>query len=83
MSPSPTAAAGATSRCSRSIARASPGRRATSCGRRTEHPELLGRVRVELVAVPPGVRIGNINTDSDYRRLLRDPSPFDFGRPPG
>jgi len=38
--------------------------------------ELLGRVRVELVAVPPGVRIGNINTDSDYRRLLRDPSPL-------
>jgi molybdopterin-guanine dinucleotide biosynthesis protein A len=36
--------------------------------------ELLDRVRVKLVAVPPDVRIGNINTASDYRRLLRGPS---------
>ena len=36
--------------------------------------DLLDRVRVGHVAVPPGVRIGNINTESDYRRFLRDPS---------
>jgi len=37
--------------------------------------ELLGRVRVELVPVPRGVRIRNINTAADYRKLVR-------GRPP-
>ena len=36
--------------------------------------ELLDRVRVGLVAVPQNVRIGNINTESDYRRFLGDPS---------